>query len=88
MSFMPVNLTLWSAEPLPTVSQYVPQWWGYYTATDNIATVSAAGYFNSDPGALIQNTEFRIGDIIHCVCTDGNVDLTITAISPDVTTAP
>lgn len=86
MSFKPVNLTLWSASPLPNVSGYVPQWWGYYADSDSIATVSASAYFNNDLGALLQNTTIRIGDSIYCVCSDGVVELTVTAISPDITT--
>jgi len=86
MSFKPVNFTLWSATPPPIVSNVVPQWWGYYTTDDNIAAVSASGYFNYGNDALIPNTDIRIGDLIYAVCTDGVVELQVTALTPNITT--
>lgn len=86
MSFLPINLTLWSAPPLPVASLQIPQWWGYFSSTDSIATVSASGYFNIDPGALLQSTTFRVGDLIYCSCSDGIVQLEVTALIPNITT--
>jgi hypothetical protein len=82
MSFQPVNLVLWSAAPLTAQPQTLPRWWAYLTTTDNIATVSAAGYFNIALYALLQNVAFNVGDKIYCVCTNGNVDLTFTNVYP------
>lgn len=86
MSFKPVNLTLWSNFQSPNTPVNLPQWWGYLTVGDNIAAVSTAGYFNNDPGALLQNTSFRINDLLYCACTDGIVELEITALTPNITT--
>ena len=86
MAFLPVNLTLWSNVQSQNTPVSLPQWWGYLTADDNIATVSAAGYFNYDPGALLQNTAFRLSDLLYCACTDGVVELEITALTPNITT--
>lgn len=85
MSFLIANITLWSAVETPPVNG-LPQLWGYLT-TDALATVSAAGYFNVDPTTPIDNTFFNIGDLIYCVCSDGVVQLSITALTPNVTTS-
>lgn len=85
MSFNPGNLTQWSVSPTPP-NYGLPQWWGYLTA-DTIATVSAADYFDLNPGNVIgRNTTWFIGDLLYCVCSDGVVQLEIAAISPHVTT--
>jgi hypothetical protein len=82
MSFQPVNLVLWSASPLTEQPRNLPRWWAYLTTDDDIAEVSASGYFNIAPYALLQNVVFNIGDKIYCVCTDGNVNLTFTNVYP------
>jgi hypothetical protein len=86
MAFLPVNLTLWSNAQNPNTPRNLPQWWGYLTTTDAVAFVSAEGYFNIDPGTLLQNTTFRIGDLLYCVCSDSTVELEITALIPNITT--
>lgn len=87
MAFTPGTLVQQSLPPSPP--QYgLPQIWGYYTASDNQATVSAADYFNLNPGLIIgRNSTFFIGDVINCVCTDGNIQLQITALTPNILTA-
>ncbi len=87
MAFQPINLTLWSAPQAPNNPRLLPQWWGYLTTDDTMATVKAAGYFNIGPNALLQNTTFRIGDFIYCVCTDGVTQIQITELLPNITTA-
>jgi hypothetical protein len=86
MAFLPVNLTLWSNAQNPNTPRNLPQWWGYLTTTDNVAAVSGAGYFNIDPNTLLQNTSFRIGDLLYCVCSDSTVELEVTALTPNITT--
>lgn len=88
MAFKAGNLAQWNAVNTPP-RRNLPQWWGYYT-TDTIATVEAADYFNlntNPPTVIGRNTTWNIGDQIYCVCTDGVVELQITAISPNVTTS-
>lgn len=80
-----MNMTLWSALR-DNAPWYVPQWWGYYTIDNTIAEVEASAYFNTLPDLLIDFTRIRVGDIIYAVCSDGNVQLQVTAISPNVTT--
>lgn len=87
MAFLPINLTLWSNSQSPNTPRNLPQWWGYLTTTDDQATVSSAGYFNVDPNTLLQNSSFRVGDIIYSVCTDAPSNLQITALSPNITTS-
>lgn len=85
MSFNPGNLVQWNVSPQPPHFG-LPQWWGYLT-TDTIATVSAADYFDLNPGNPIgRNTTWFIGDLLYCVCSDGVVELQISAITPHVTT--
>lgn len=86
MAFLPVNLTLWSNAQNPNTPRNLPQWWGYLTTVDNVATVSTNGYFNIDPNTLLQNTTFRIGDLLYCICSDSTVELEITALTPNITT--
>jgi hypothetical protein len=85
MSFQLQNITLWSQRDI-TAPAGLPQWWGYLSTVDNVATVSAAGYFNLDPTLEIEFTTFHIGDLFYCVCTDGIVELQITALTPNITT--
>lgn len=87
MAFLPVNLTLWSNAQNPNTPRNLPQWWGYSTTTDNQATVLTAGYFNIDPGTLLQSSSFRVGDFLYCNCSDGPTNIEITALSPNITTA-
>jgi hypothetical protein len=85
MSFNPGNLVQWNVSPIPP-NYGLPQWWGYLT-TDTIATVSAADYFDLNPGnAIGRNTTWFIGDLLYCVCSDGVVQLEIATITPHVTT--
>lgn len=86
MAFQPVNLTLWSNAQSPNSPPTLPQWWGYDTTTDDMAVVSAAGYFNLNPNTLLQRTTFRINDLVYCACTDGIIQLQINALSPNITT--
>lgn len=85
MAFNPGNLVLWSATRVPAAPFLLPQWWGYLTS-DNMATVSASGYFNVDPTLLIDFTSFRLNDLIYCACSDGAVQLQINALLPNITT--
>lgn len=86
MAFTPGTLVQQSLPPSPP-NPGLPQIWGYYT-TDNQATVSAADYFDLNPGYPIgRNTTWYVGDVINCVCSDGNVTLNVTAVTPHVTTA-
>lgn len=87
MSFTPISLTLWSNAQSPNSPRTLPQWWGYETSTDDIATVSASGYFNTVPNTLLQNTMFRVNDYFYCACSDGLANLYITALEPNVVTA-
>jgi hypothetical protein len=87
MAFKPVNLVLWSNSPENNSPQGLPQWWAYKTVDDTAATVAGAGYFNNDPGSLLQTTIFNIGDTIYCVCSDTTVQLQITAVRPNITTS-
>lgn len=52
----------------------------YISSVDNVATISADGYFNNrSPGLLVK-------DLIYCYASNGPVLLSVTAISPTVTT--
>lgn len=86
MSFLPVNLVLLSVPPLALQPQTLPRFWAYLTTTDDVATVSASGYFNADPGALLQDLTFNVGDQIYCVCSDASVQLFLTAVGTTGTT--
>ena len=86
MSFKPVNLVLQSMPPLNVQPQTLPRLWAYLTVDDTVATVSAAGYFNADPGTLLQDINFNVGDQIYCVCSDASVQLFLTAVGSTGTT--
>lgn len=86
MSFKPVNLVLQSMPPLNVQPQTLPRLWAYLTVDDTVATVSAAGYFNADPGTLLQDIDFNIGDQVYCVCSDAAVQLFLTAVGSTGTT--
>lgn len=79
MAFIAGNLVQQSVTPVPA-RPGLPQLWGYVT-TDNIATVSAAYYFNLGEGLIIgRNTTFYVGDQINCVCSDGEISVIIATI--------
>lgn len=64
MAFNPANLSIVAASsPLAFGSNYV---WSYTTA-DNIATVTASGYFDS------ANADLRSGDLIKVAAGNGDV---------------
>lgn len=87
MTFKAGKLYQSNAAPQPPV-RGLPQTWGYYAGTDNIATVEAADYFNLQANQIIgRNTTWFVGDLIFCVCADGVVQLSITAVSPNVATS-
>ena len=56
----------------------VPNIWGYVTATDSIATVSASGYFDDEP-------RLGLNDAIRANCSDGTVWLRVTGLNPTTT---
>lgn len=86
MAFQPVNLVLLSTPRLATQPYGIPQWWAYQT-TDNMATVTASGYFNIQSGLLFQNgtTTFFVGDLIYCQCSDGILQVQIATLLPNIT---
>lgn len=55
--------------------------WGYSTALDALAAVSASAYFNDVADRL------KIGDVIFVKASDGNATYRVTAVSPNVTVA-
>lgn len=100
MAFNPQNLTLTSSPVNPNVTDFpvpvvpaspLPQQWSYYAGSDTIATVEAAGYFKYFAGW--QNTAayndghyFQKGDLIYCVCNDGNTTLCVTQVGSTIDT--
>lgn len=56
--------------------------WQYFSTTDSIATQRASGYFDT------RATDLTVGDRIMLRCSDGQIDVYVTAVSPNVTTAP
>lgn len=97
MAFNINNLVRWSNIPVdPAVNPNpmnppppLPQWWGYKT-DDTIATVSANGYFRYYAdffASSLYSKVLLVGDIIYCVCSDGNVQLTVLTVDPQITTA-
>jgi hypothetical protein len=86
MAFNANHLVRWSANPVPP-KLGLPQWWGYSTTVDTIATVSAASYFNLNYGLVIGgNSTWYVGDLVYCVCSNGVVQLEITAVYPNQVT--
>ena len=84
MAFNAAGLSKWS--PFNEVG---PQLFGYVTKLDNIATVSTSTYFTPFADSFSQSLlpfPFNVGDTIQCTCSDGNVNLTVTAINPIATT--
>ena len=59
-----------------------PALFTYATAADNLAAVAAAGYFN--PESVIY--DLNVGDILMCICSDGNQTLTVATV--DRTASP
>jgi hypothetical protein len=49
----------------------------YSTASDAMATVAAAGYFNN----TTYNSNFVAGDLIFCMCSDGNTWQRVSSVS-------
>ena len=102
MSFNPANLvklqpsTLFTQPatiPNVTPSTVAPQFWLYNAGTDDVAAVTASGYFyyfgntRTIDTLLYNNGQlFNIGDILWCVCNDDYVWVQITAIVPVITT--
>ncbi len=99
MAFQLNNLVRWAplgqanantllVNPLPIAPPVtLPQFWAYNAGNDSIATVEANGYFfyfadfTNYPGPFLQK-----GDLIYCVCSNGYVNLTVTAIGATITT--
>ena len=84
MAFNAAGLSRWS--PL---NQTGPRQYGYYTTTDTVATVNSNTYFAPFAGSYSQSLlpyPFNVGDTIQCTCSDGNVSLTVTSITPITTT--
>lgn len=94
MAFIPSNLFQQSLNP--PLAYYVngipqtrvPLIWGYGTTTDTIATVSTAGYFTPFSDFFISGftNQLGVGDIINCVCSNGVIQLTVTAVVSGVIT--
>jgi len=59
----------------------VPRQWGYRTAADNKAAVGGSAYFNE------VNDRVSIGDFVFINASDGPSVRTVTAVTPNVTTA-
>ena len=60
--------------PSPTI-------WTYITATDAAGDVDASDYWGTAPAAM------KVGDVIKCYCSDGFVELGVTAISQAAATS-
>jgi len=97
MAFNPNYLKLWSVNNVPAVfnaniasnANPIPNLWGYKTSTDTIATVSTAGYFKSFGNPKfndIRDVVLKVGDQIWCNCSNGGVNLYISALNPTTTT--
>ncbi len=59
-----------------------PAFYTYATASDSVATVSAANYFASDYTLW----DLQVADVIMCICSDANTFLEVTAIDSDAGT--
>lgn len=100
MAFKPANLVRWSpvyppspsALPLPIAPPPgLPQQWAYQAGTDAAATVEANGYFYyfadwTQVSNYNQGNFLQVGDVIYCVCSDGNVTLSVTQIGSIIET--
>src|SRR5215207_2711560 len=94
MAFQPANIALFVAD-VQTSDSFLtrqfqpPQVWTYITG-DSIASVSGSQYFRLlGPNAFnFSPPRLRVGDLIWASCGDGNVQLQVTDLSPDVTTSP
>lgn len=78
--------------PNVAVSPLVPQSWLYNSSNDNSATVLGAGYFNyfaNWTNTLEYNNGqfFRVGDFVYVTASDGNIQITVTAVGASITTA-
>lgn len=93
MTFIPSNMfqqcnnppALYYTNGFPQIR--LPLLWGYGT-NDNIATVSAAGYFTPFADYVMAGltNQLGVGDLINCVCSDGNIQLTVTSVTNGVIT--
>lgn len=84
MAFNAANFSKWSP-----FNELGPQQFGYFTTTDNVATVSTSTYFTPFADSVLQSYlpfPINVGDTIQCTCTDGNVAMTVTSINPIATT--
>ena len=76
---------------LPGDGYLTPQLWLYNAATDTAATLLTNGYFHFEGsllGSLFYNngSQFRVGDVIYCVCSDSNIWVNVTTAGTDVIT--
>lgn len=70
---------------------FPPQLWLYNASGDTAATVLTNGYFHfsgSLLGTLFYNNgnQFRVGDVIYCVCSDSNIWVNVTTAGTNVIT--
>jgi hypothetical protein len=100
MAFKPHLLVKLQPSTLLTQPPYIPaiipqkmavQIWTYQAGSDTLATTEAAGYFYYFADwvntLIYNNGQFlQVGDLIYCVCFDGNVWLQVTAIGDVITT--
>lgn len=49
----------------------------YATSSDTMATVLASGYFQN----VTYNTNFVAGDLIYCICSDGNMWVKVSSVT-------
>lgn len=54
----------------------------YDAGSDSMATVAASGYFNNTD----DDANFAADDVIKCLCTDGDMDLRVSAVSSGTVT--
>lgn len=70
---------------------YPPQLWLYNAGDDTAATLLTNGYFHfsgSLLGGLFYNngSQFRVGDVMYCVCSDSNIWVNVTTAGTTVIT--
>lgn len=75
----------------PSEQFYPPQLWLYNSGEDTAATLLTNGYFNFS-GSLLgtlfysNGNQFRVGDVIYCVCSDSNIWVNVTTAGESVIT--